>query len=377
MKILSAVAGILIDDAMSRRIININKLLLSLGHQVHIVQYVRKSIWQEQKGNSVDLSAFDHSIVFSSRLFTNLRHLGKLSMNNYDLMFGNHYGGTFWSLLGKIWKLPLIYDMHGLIAEECRLTVGSDFNPQATVNSLVKAGIEQLDIRCSDSILCVSKKMMTYLNSQKKIPSKKTHYVTNGVDLDFFRQVAEEDIQALKRLLGIESKFVFGYIGELQKWQGVENLIDVAKRVNNEKTVFVIIGGKSGQIQKTNNFLLIPRVNYQQVPLYSSICDVLVLPRPNHPATDAAAPTKFAEYTAMNKPILSTNVGDAANLIAQYKCGLVVKNNAPTTLLAGIQQFMKTSTSVLREMGNNSRKLAEAEFDWKKIKLNLSNAIES
>jgi len=375
LKILSVVAGLLIDDARSRRIININNLLLSLGHEVHLVQYVRKSIWQEHRGNSVDLGAFDHSVVFSSRFCANLKHICVLSKGNYNLMLGNAYGGTFWSILGKF-KLPLIYDMHGLVAEEHRLNFGSSLNPQTTANFFAKAYIEQLGMRFSDSIICVSEKMMTYLKTQKKIPAKKTHYVTNGVDLDLFKQAADQDVQVLKRQLGIEGKFVFGYIGELQKWQGVENFVDAAKRIDNEKTVFIVIGGRNGQIQKTKNFLLIPRVNYNRVPLYSSICDVLVLPRPSHPATEVAAPTKFAEYTAMRKPILTTKVGDAANLVAQYNCGLIVKNNAISTLLGGIRQFMQTSTNTLREMGNNSRKLAETEFDWNKIKWNLRKAVD-
>ena len=72
---------------------------ISLNHQVHLIQYVRKSVWEDQSGNSVDLSAFNHSIIFSSRFYTHLKHLQELSKNNYDLMFGNAYGGCFWSIL--------------------------------------------------------------------------------------------------------------------------------------------------------------------------------------------------------------------------------------------------------------------------------------
>ena len=42
--------------------------------------------------------------------------------------------------------------------------------------------------------------------------------------------------------------------------------------------------------------IFIPKIPRAQIPDYYSACDVLVLPRPSHPATEIAAPTKFAEY---------------------------------------------------------------------------------
>jgi glycosyltransferase involved in cell wall biosynthesis len=306
-----------------------------------------------------------------------LKHIDVLCKDNYDLVYGNHYGGTFWASLGKLKGLPLIYDMHGSPTEEYRLINCSNTNPYSLINFFVVISTEQAAINFSDKIACVSKKMMAYLKTQKKVPLQKTCYVPNGVDLNFFKQADDEEVIALKRQLGIEDRFIFGYIGEQQKWQGIENFVSAAKRIDDKKTAFLVVGVKQKQIQKIGNLLLIPRVNHKKIPLYSSICDVLVLPRPSHPATEMAAPTKFAEYTAMKKPILTTMVGDAADLVAQYNCGIVIKNNTASNLLSGIGQFSQKSASGLEEMGKNSRKLAETEFDWKKIKLNLSNAIES
>jgi glycosyltransferase involved in cell wall biosynthesis len=375
LKILSVIAGILLDDAMSKRILNINRLLIELGHQVHLVQYAEKKAWLKTGGNAVDLSVFDHSIVFSPKALTNLTHLRGLGKENYDLMYGNTYGGAFWSILGKLKHVPLIYDMHGSAIEEHRLNTGNTQSLTGAIRLLSKTAVETAAISFSDRIVCVSNKMMLYLKKYNGGSSKKTYYVTNGVDLNLFKPVSDVDAYSLKRKLGLDGKFVFGYIGDTQKWQGLANFIYAAKLLRNPNVQFLVVGTNQNKTQKAGNLLFVPRVSHIQVPLYAGVCNVLVLPRPTHPATEIAAPTKFAEYAAMGKPILTTNVGDAAELVTRYNCGLVTKKSAAVGLLEGFGSFTQKPVDLLREMGHNSRELAETEFDWNKIKWNLSRAI--
>ncbi len=81
---------------------------------------------------------------------------------------------------------------------------------------------------------------------------------------------------------------------------------------------------------------------------------MLILPRPSHLATEMAAPTKFAEYTSMSKPVLTSNVGDAADLVKKYNSGIVVENNSTNNLINGINQFKNLKAAELKKMGCNS-----------------------
>ncbi len=173
---------------------------------------------------------------------------------------------------------------------------------------------------------------------------------------------------------GIENKFIFGYIGAFQGYQGVENLIEAAKIIDNEDAQFLIVGGEKKSTE--HNIIFIPKIPRSQIPAYYSLCDVLILPRPSHIATEVAAPTKFAEYCAMGKPILTTNIGDAADLVRQYNNGIVVENNNPENLRKGIFEFLDLDIDTLTEMGINSRKLAEDEFDWEKISSRLYESLK-
>lgn len=376
MKILNIVPCILGDNAHSKRIWNIDRILKSLGHTVHTVQYTRNSSWDRGKLNYYDYKDGFHNVILNLSYTTHLRHLKELCRDKYDLVYGNMALGTFLSLLGKLKKTPLIFDMHGDIKQEYLIENNARWS-KISFKFLIYYFIEIMNMRFSDKIVCVSKMMIKYLNEEKGIPQENMAYITNGIDLEFFKSFDDGKVSEMREQLGLENKLVFGYIGGLQKWQGLENFIEAARKNNNKKIAFLIVGINKKQIVKEKNIIYVPRITRTQVPLYYSISDILVLPRPSHSATEIAAPTKFAEYVAMKKPVLVTNVGDAANLVRRYGCGLVVKNNSIKSLLKGIEVFRSKTERELNEMGRNSRKLAAKEFDWNNIKDNLDKVIKS
>lgn len=357
------------------RISNIAKIMKSNGHDIQFVHYCRESNYQRFDNKEEYL---DHIfITFKSLMFTpiniHIKHLKILINGNYDLVYCNGPCSVFYSLFGRLTKIPIIFDMHGDIVEEFRIK-----NTKLTISSLIKLSfikfIDFISLRFSDIIFCVSNKEIKFLSRKKGIPLEKLCYITNGTNLEFFKVVNNKKLKEIRKELKIENKLTFGYIGDFQKWQGVENLIDAAKNVDDENINFIFVGGKI-EIEK-DNINVMPRVPYEEIGNYYSICDILVLPRPSHPATEVAAPTKFSEYTAMGKPILTTEVGDAADLVREYKCGIIVKDNSPENLISGINQFMNLSEDELVTMGYNSRKLAEKEFNWDKIGQNLLNILK-
>jgi len=371
MKILSVSSSWSLDAA-SWRILNIARLLRSSGHEVHTIHYVSKSTyeWLEKQGYS---SIKDDFVIVANKHNVHLKHLNLLKKGDYDLVYGNTHDGAFCALLGKLTNIPLIFDMHGGIVEEFLLNNSFNMSSSYSYGWLFSHALDFLDLSLSNRIICVSNKMIDYLNEHKSIPKEKMAYVTNGVDLDFFRPVDGERVNDMKRQLGLEGKFVIGYLGAFDKWQGVENFIRAAEAVRIKDLAFLIVGGNEKKI--TANTIVLPRVDRNQIPCYYSICDVLVLPRPSHPATEIAAPTKFGEYASMGKPILTTSVGDAGLLVKKYKCGIVVPDNSVQNLVKGISEFSNASKRDLTLMGISSRKLAETEFDWNKVGKCLEDAI--
>ena len=350
MKILSVVPTLFGDNAMTKRIWHINKLL-SLVYDVNMVQYTRKSTLVKASEKKFDLPNVRLSRVLASTYNVHLKHFNELNKNHYGVVYGNTHGGAFLSLLGKIKDVPLVFDMHGGIVEEAEfLAVNNNFEHK--LNILLKKMMNHACLRFSEKILCVSRAMMDYLNIEKGIPLNRLSYVTNGVDLSFFKPVGSEEYTKMRKRLGIDGKFVFGYVGGYQRWQGISNLIEAAQKMRNN-VVVLIVGGNNSIIEKKDNIIFVPRISQIHLPSYYSLADVLVLPRPEHIATEIAAPTKFAEYTAMSKPVLVTDVGDAGTLVKNYRCGIVVTNNDSVNLYEGMQNFVSMSPGELEKWEKN------------------------
>jgi glycosyltransferase involved in cell wall biosynthesis len=274
------------------------------------------------------------------------------------VVYGNTFSGTFFCALGKLGsRVPLVFDRHGVPEE---ILLWREKNHTAYITSRI---MDRISLRVSDRILCVSRAMMRYLQ-HGGVPSERLIYLTNGVDLDYFKPARSERGDDLRAELGIGDERVFGYIGYFQKYQGVESVVAAAETYQDKNALFLFIGGDVQE--RRGNAIFIPRVNRAEIARYYGICDILILPRPAGIATEVAAPTKFAEYVAMGKPVLTTRVGDAATLVEQYGNGIVIDNNSTAHLVEAIQKCMALDQSELVRMGRNSRVMAEKEFDWVK-----------
>lgn len=374
MKILSVTVIPPGEDAQWWRISNIAKELNLKNCDVDLVHYIVKGGISHNIINKKKVELFSkESIKIASPLSLFIYHFKKVTANKYDLVYGNTYGGTFFCILGKLKGIPLVLDLHG-ISEEIEFDSITK-KKKKYIQYLITKFIECVSLHLSDKIICVSNKMIDYLHTEKKIPLNKMIYGTSGVDLDFFRPTESKQILNEKKHLGIESKFVFGYIGAFQAYQGVDKLLETATKIHDDRVIFLFVGGDKKS--REDNIIFIPKVLHDRVPIYYSMCHVLVLPRPFHIATEVAAPTKFAEYCAMGKPILTTDVGDAADLVRKYKNGIVIENNSPEYLEKGILEFLNLDPDALVEMGKRSRQLAESEFDWKKVSSNIIAGLEN
>ncbi|CDG65203.1 hypothetical protein MBMB1_1102 [Methanobacterium sp. MB1] len=376
MKILSVNVGAPTDDYSAWvRKIKIVQLMKSMGYEVDFVIYS----WTKHNVNHDILKQIPvhYQIVKVSRFNFFIKHLQILRKKDYDVVFCN---GQFTHALLSLTKLKgvcCILDKHGdMVDEFLLLNNGFRYNPRFIIWFIYLKLIDTLNFYFANKTCCVSHKMVERLE-ERGFNEKNLFYVTNGIDDHFFIKPDDNSLLELKEKLDIEEEdMVFTYLGAFEKWQGVDNFIKAAKSLKNVDGIkFIIVGGADEVID--GNVHLVPKVPQEMVSYYYAISDVLVLPRPRHPATEVAAPTKFPEYMAMEKPILTTNVGDAAVMVENYNCGIVVSDNAPSSLKEGIMQFKNKTKDELKLMGSNSLKLARKEFTMEKMAKDLQNALEN
>ena len=372
MRVLSVCVRLPGDDAAWRRISNIGRILSLNGHEVNYVHYCRGKAYDGLVERKSD--GYNHIYERVSRIDTLIRHLKRMLRDGYDVVYTNTQSAALFSPVNKLVNVPMIVDIHGALVQELVfLNQDLGFSPRFLRRLMETQVAEFLGLTLSDKVVCVSKRMADYLEGNG-ISSSKLANITNGVDLAFFTHVDDSKTKSMRAELGLGEKLVFGYVGGYAKWQGIESLFEAARAVKDRNIGFLIVG--CGQMPSSDNIRVIPRVPHSKIREYYDACDVLVLPRPRHFVTEVAAPTKFAEYVAMGKPILTTPVGDAAELTGQFRCGVVAQGADTESIVQGIREISELNSGELAEMGRNSRKLAEQVFDWNKIGLDLERVIE-
>jgi glycosyltransferase involved in cell wall biosynthesis len=114
------------------------------------------------------------------------------------------------------------------------------------------------------------------------------------------------------------------------------------------------------RVDRSPRVTLLPRQTPEEALRLLKACDALVLPRPRVPIAVTAAPTKFVEYCALGKPVIVTDVGDAADWVRGFACGAVATDATPSGLAEAI---LKVRQADATELGRRARALAEREFD--------------
>lgn len=363
MKVLSVSVADPPLSAARLRIERLADVLELMGHEVVRLQYSRIA----DESEATCSSPSHRTVIRTSSLSVWCRHLREVRSSGCDIVLAHTHRACFCALSGKLTRVPLVFDMHGDLVAETRLVRG-----QGSHGIMAARLISTLDMKASDMIACVSKRMMAYL-SEIGIPRTRLAYVTNGVDLDSMKPPGREISERIRIELGAEDELVVGYVGGGQKWQGLDLFATAARACVKEKIKFVHLGA-AGRTE-AGNFIALPRISRDHVADYYSACDILVLPRPYHRSTEFAAPTKFPEYAAMAKPIITTPVGDPADYVRRYGCGLVAERCDAESLSEAIRFVAGMSKAEMDDMAKKSRKMAEEVFDWKRIGENLSESL--
>lgn len=163
---------------------------------------------------------------------------------------------------------------------------------------------------------------------RRGIDADKVHVITNGVDREKFRPI-RKDAELLSEL-GLEGKFVYGYIGTHGMAHGLEFIAESLAHLDDPNIHFLFVGG--GAYKKTvleiadrlrlKNATFLDPVPKEEVPRYLSIMDAALVPLRRSDTFKTVIPSKIFECAAMEKPILLGVDGQAREIVEEYNAGL-------------------------------------------------------
>ena len=190
-------------------------------------------------------------------------------------------------------KVPVIYD---LVDDHLEI------NESIGLNEKRVAKIKE-DIKSSTGVVCVSE----FLEKKVKALNPNTITIENGLYFEKFDRA-----KSLKAQLGLEGKKVFGYIGGVEKWTGIDRAIEQYLKAEPPNSAFLVVGGsKSSFFQELKrryqgSVHFIGQVSPEEVAHYFKTIDVGLIPFELNEFTNNALPIKALEYGYAKKPVLST-----------------------------------------------------------------------
>jgi colanic acid biosynthesis glycosyl transferase WcaI len=278
-------------------------------------------------------------------------------------------------------RVPFIFEVRDLWPESL-MAVG-----MGTHNSLMNralGGIADFLYARADRIVLVSPAFREHLTERRLISPKKLSIVENGVETGLFSPAAED--RNLKQRLGLQGKFVVGYIGTIGMAHGLETLIAAAVdlQLMAPEVVFLIVGEgaekqKVRELAHTKNLTNLVFVEQQprdKIPQYINACDACLVLLRKTDLFQTVIPTKMLEFMSCARPILLAVDGQARSIVEHAEAGLFVEPENASALVEAICRLR--DNPVLRDQfGRNGRLHILAHYSRRQTATTYISLLES
>lgn len=285
-------------------------------------------------------------------------------------------------------KLPFLYEAHGLTIDDIlskkRQRV---LNSVCLLTSLFYKLRERKIFHAADLIITQTEMMKGRITKLFNIDRNKIKIIPNGVDKSKFDPVAWDlKGKELRKERGWNDKIIFMYSGFLDDINGIEfflnNIIELPENIKRQIKVLVIGRGPLQKfvedVSKEERGLIEYNglVNYNDMPMYYSACDVFVVPRPSTLPAETLIPMKLLEAMAMEKIVLGSNVAGITEVVMNSNNGVIFQKGDREDLFKKVGYIVQNITKI-DNVRKRARKDVINKHSWKESRERLQNLYEA
>jgi glycosyltransferase involved in cell wall biosynthesis len=205
----------------------------------------------------------------------------------------------------------------------------------------------------------VSERIRERYVRDKIVPAHRIEVIGNGVNSNRFQPRPELRMRTRSEL-GWREDFVWLAIGRLELAKDYPNLIQAFKKVHEDSpSARLAIAGEGrmrAQIEQiVYNAGLQNAVSFlglrDDVPILLNACDALVVA-----SAWEGGPLVLLEAGAAERPVVSTRVGAAPEIVVPGRTGLLVSPNDSASLAKAMSELMELGPETLNTMGTQARR---------------------
>lgn len=245
---------------------------------------------------------------------------------------------------GLVKRVPWVFELRDIWPESIRV-VG------AMRESKALDLLERLELflyRKTDAIVSVTNAFRDAL-IKRGVNSAKISVVTNGVDLTRFAPRAKD--ADLLAEIGLEGKFVAGYIGTHGLAHALNTILDAAAQLKSEpggdRFAFILLGDGANKsalkarasLEGLDNVIFVDSVPKDEVARYWSLLDASIIHLKRDPLFKTVIPSKLFECMGMAIPVLHGVEGESAEIVEREKVGICFEPENEFALVAGLYQL--------------------------------------
>jgi glycosyltransferase involved in cell wall biosynthesis len=296
------------------------------------------------------------ALVFTSSL-------KRLLTNRYDLLDCHEEAWIMGVVLGWLFSVPVLYDMHSSLPEQLS-------NFQYSRNRLLRAlfdWAERVTVKGSDAVIVVCPYLKDVVSGIDR--EKPCFLIENSPLAESGEEVTEEEVRRIRRELGLEEAFVIHYSGTFEAYQGLPLLYE-AFRIVAEKLPsarLLLVGGTAPQVEdakrEVERYGLGGRVVFtgqrppSEMPRYLAVSDALVSPR----SSGTNTPLKIYSYLRAGKPIVATRLLTHTQVLDDQSAALT----EPTPEAFGSAILaLASDPGRRRELGSSAHRLSEERYSY-------------
>jgi colanic acid biosynthesis glycosyl transferase WcaI len=245
-----------------------------------------------------------------------------------------------------------------------------DFHPQELMDvgvlrnpAIVKIleHIERRSYKNADYITVMSEGGIRYVVDRGADQKRVSHIFNSVSPSEFSGLVQRKDF---KEREGVEGKFLVSYAGILSPFQGIDNILDTAKALQDHGDIIFYVAGDGMEkghlearihLEEINNVRLLPllpRSEYFNLVNSSDLSFVSLDERMKAPCL----PGKMINLMACSQPIIAmvAEESETADVVRKAECGIVVKPGDVAGIRSAILR-LREDVSVRKAMGSSGR----------------------
>jgi glycosyltransferase involved in cell wall biosynthesis len=271
------------------------------------------------------------------------------------------------ALFSYLYKIPWIFDAHECYPEQIKQQVSRP------VYMFLK-WLERFMAIKAKCVITVGEILANHFHSF----GVQSTIIGNYPNLENYH---DNFIDLSRQKLGIpEDVLVISYIGGFTQARAIMPLIQGANMYDN---VYILLAGDGSQrkqieeeIKLYSNIRYMGWIDPTLVPLYMSLSDIIYygLYKSDGNSQYSAPNTLFTSMAA-GKPILTTDVGEIAEIVKKENCGIVIQEATPGQINQGIGQLR--NPQIRNFLGANGKKLALEKYNWKNAQEKLIGLYEN